>query len=83
VYNGTEPYDCSIDSYGDLYISDIGKNSIYIIYSNDLYYNTPSSYIAYTSEYLDSVSSPIGLDIHDHYIYWVNNEDGKNSGTIV
>ncbi|CAG9322813.1 unnamed protein product [Blepharisma stoltei] len=84
VYNGDEPYECSVDDYGNVYVADKAKNEIYLLYASDLYLGTSDSgYTAFSGLYLTSVSSPAALEVNDNFIYWVNSENGQKSGTLI
>lgn len=84
VYAGVEPLDCSVDSYGNVYVADQGKNEILILYSTDLAWGISDLYYSvYSGLYLNQVLKPISLDIYDNLIYWGNSESTKESGSLI
>mgnify|MGYP000238004742 CR=1 FL=1 len=85
VFEGTSPQDCKIDEYGNMFFVESSENQINMISYLDLYSGFKNKhYTIY--EATDSslkISTPVALDvIESKDIYFVNNENGADAGTV-
>lgn len=85
IYTGESPSDCSIDSYGNLYLVDSGRNAVFLVTYLDLWSGfSGQEHILYLHSRDNShVNRPISIVIPDsRSLYFLNSEDTEDSGIL-
>lgn len=84
IYEGTEPFDCSVDEYGNLYFVDRALNEVSIVNYLDLWAGFKNQHTVIYDADSDSVNSPVGIDVVDSKnLYFTNNEATETAGALV
>mmetsp|Transcript_8232 Transcript_8232/g.16218 ORF Transcript_8232/g.16218 Transcript_8232/m.16218 type:complete len:774 (+) Transcript_8232:159-2480(+) len=86
VYQGANPYGCSVDEYGNLYIVDATENKLNLIQYLDLWSGFTNYYITLYSrnDNHTQVNSPVGIAVFESDdIYFVNNELEEDSAVLL
>lgn len=85
VYQGFAPTDCAVDAYGHLYFTDLANNTISRIEYSNLWagFVDQQQTLYQRTETPNSVDAPLGIDVADRTLYWVNSADFQDSGVLV
>lgn len=84
VYEGTTPYDCSVDNYGNLYFVEQYNDSINVINYLDLWSGFKNQHQRlYSREEGSPISYPTSIVIvGSQVIYYTNGDDGQELGLV-
>jgi sugar lactone lactonase YvrE len=84
VYEGSEPYDCAVDVYGNLYFVDRAEESISVINYLDLWSGFKNQHqTIYSKESGSPISSPTSVDVYESdLLYYTNGADAQDVGLV-
>jgi sugar lactone lactonase YvrE len=86
VYEGSVPFDCTVDEYGNLFFVERTYDQVNMINYMDLWAGISNQHYTLYDGRDDNgyVSKPVSLEVYESDdLYVVNNEDGRNSGVLV
>jgi hypothetical protein len=84
VYEGAEPFDCSVDEYGNLYFVDRVQNQVSIMSCLDLWAGFKNQQVVMYDAASQSVNFPVSIDLaSSSALYFANNEATETAGAVV
>jgi hypothetical protein len=84
VYEGSEPFDCSVDEYGNLYFVDRMQNQVCIMSCLDLWAGFKNQLLVMFDATSQLVSSPVAIDLaSSSALYFANNEATGTARAVV
>jgi len=85
IYTGESPYDCSIDSYGNLYLADSSRNAILLVSYLDLWsgFSGQERVLYLRTSTALSLNQPVSLSIPDSQtLFFLNHADTEDAGLL-
>jgi len=85
IYQGANPYSCSVDAYGNLYFTDATENTVNFVDYLDLWTGYTNYYRTLYSRTDDEtdVNVPVGVNIHESEdLFFINNEVNSESSVL-
>jgi DNA-binding beta-propeller fold protein YncE len=85
IYAGASPYDCSVDSYGNLYIVDSSRNAILLVSYLDLWsgFSGQERVLYLRTSASPRINQPVSISTPDsRTLYFLNNADTEDVGVL-
>ena len=82
IYEGVAPVDCSLDAYGNLYIVDLGTQSVEFVDYLNLWSGIVNTNVTLYAG-LPTLAAPMGIEVADSdTIFFVNGVNPQDSGVL-